>query len=123
MLEAEQAGADDAILLNYAGNVAEGCASNVFIVHSGCITTPDLASGVLPGIIRSTLIEIACEQGIPVEEKSVSPILLESADEIFLTSSTREIAAAQKLNGKQVGRGSHEMADLLASEYRRKAQA
>ncbi|HPP73834.1 MAG TPA: aminotransferase class IV [Armatimonadota bacterium] len=122
LMEAHDAGADDAILLNYAGNVAEGCASNVFLYHSGKLITPDLASGVLPGIIRATVIEIAESLGIPVEEKPVDSSLLESADEIFMTSSTREVAPVAMVNGKQVGQGSHDIARLLENEYRKLAE-
>ena len=122
-MEAEEAGADDAILLNYAGFVAEGCASNVFVVRSGTILTPDLASGVLPGIVRKVVLEIASDLGIPASEQPIEPALLESADEIFLTSSTREIAPVAVLNGKQVGKGTSEMARLLEIEYRKRAEA
>lgn len=117
-MEAEDAGADDAILLNYAGFVAEGCASNLFIVHSGRLLTPDLASGVLPGIVRQTVLQIAAELGIPTIEKPIEPALLEAADEIFLTSSTREVVPVATLEGRRVGEGTFEMAEMLGREYR-----
>lgn len=116
-MEAEEAGADDAIMLNYAGLVAEGCASNVFLVCSGALLTPDLDSGVLPGITRQVVLEIAADLPVPAAEKPIEPALLASADEIFLTSSTREIAPVATINGKRVGRGTHDMAESLAKHF------
>jgi branched-chain amino acid aminotransferase len=116
--EAEIAGADDAILLNYAGNVAEGCASNIFLFRSGILITPDIASGALPGIIRLTILEIARDLGIPVEERHVALGELEIAEEVFMTSSTREVAPVATINARKVGSGSHEVAELLEREYR-----
>ncbi len=121
--EAEVAGVDDAILLNYAGNVAEGCASNVFLVKDGVLVTPDIASGALPGIIRVTILEIARDLGIPAFERTVAPGELERADEIFLTSSAREVAPVETIDAKRVGHGSHEIAEKLEREYRARAEA
>lgn len=121
-MEAEDFKADEAILLNYAGNVAEGCASNVFLVQSGVLMTPDLASGVLRGITRMVLIKIARDFGIPVEEKPISLEVLENADEVFMTSSVREVAPVSMLNGRRVGKGTFEIAERLYKEYRRRAE-
>lgn len=121
-MEAEDAGAHEAILLNHAGFVAEGCASNVFIVRSGVLMTPDLPSGVLAGITRELSIEIASDLGMPCVEKPIEPALLETADEIFMTSTTREIAPISTLGGRQVGKGTFEMAGRLFEEYRRRAE-
>jgi len=118
LMEAEDSGADDAILLNYAGNVAECGTSNVFIMREGVLITPDLASGILSGIVRQTVIDIAGKLGIPAEERQVAPSELDSADEIFLTSSGREIAPVRNLNGRPVGSGLHEMAERMQAEYR-----
>lgn len=121
-LEAENAGADDAILLNYAGNVAEGCVSNVFIARDGVLMTPDLSSGVLPGTVRQFVMEIADESGIRVQESPVNPEQLYTADEVFMTSSTREIAPVEAVDGRRIGQGAHEIAQLLAREYRKRAE-
>lgn len=121
-MEAEQAGAGDAIMLNYAGFVAEACTSNIFMARSGVLVTPDIASGVLPGIIRDTMLEIASDLGIPVEERHFKPDVLETADEIFLTSSVREVAPVATLNGTRVGTGSHEMAERLYAEYQARTE-
>lgn len=121
-MEAEDAGAEDAILLNYAGNVAEGCASNIFVYRDGSLITPDLASGVLPGIIRQTVIEIAKDLAIPFHEKPVEPELLFSAEEVFLTSSTREVAPVSTIDNCRIGKGSHKMAALIEREYLKRAE-
>lgn len=120
--EADQAGADDAILLNYAGKVAEGCTSNVFLVRGDELLTPDLASGVLPGIIRATILEIAPSLGLKVTERAIDLSELESADEVFLTSSVREVAPVVRLNGRSVGNGTSPVAEMLEREYRRIAE-
>jgi branched-chain amino acid aminotransferase len=121
-MEAEDEGAEDAILLNYAGKVAEGCASNIFLWHDGRLITPDLDSGVLPGIIRQTVIEIAHDLQIPLEERPVEPEELFSAEEVFMTSSTREVAPVSTIDGRRVGTGSHEMAAMIEKEYLKRAE-
>ena len=121
-MEAERAGADDALLLNYAGLVAEGCASNVFLVKNGELITPDLASGALPGIIRRTVLEIANQLGLPAVESPVELGELKSADEVFMTSSVREVASVDMIDGAKVGQGTYEVAELLKREYRLRAE-
>jgi len=122
-MEAEDAGADDAIMLNYAGHVAEGCSSNVFLVRSGKLITPDLASGVLPGITRQVVLDIASKMGVPTVEKEVDPELLFSAEEVFLTSSTREIVPVARIDGREVGRGGYELTSALAAAYSKAAES
>jgi len=120
-MEAEDIGADDAIMLNYAGMVVEGCASNVFVVRDGALFTPDLASGALPGVTREAVLQIAADLGIPSEERPIDIEFLTSADEIFLTSTTKEVVPVATLNGKQVGQGGHEVTKLLAGEFHNRA--
>jgi branched-chain amino acid aminotransferase len=121
-MEAEEVGADEAIFLNYDGSVAEGCASNIFLVNSGRLFTPDLASGVLPGITRKVLLEIAEDIGIPHFEERIELQQLYSADEIFMTSSTREVAPVATLDGRMVGIGKFDAAKRLEEEYRKRAE-
>jgi branched-chain amino acid aminotransferase len=90
--EAERAGVDDAVLLNAAGKVVEFTASNLFVVKAGTLLTPPLKDGPLPGITRHTVLALAAEQGIRVQEKSFGPQFLNSADEVFATNSLIEIA-------------------------------
>jgi len=81
-VEADRRGADDAILLNTAGRIAEATAANVFAVIDGVTATPPVADGALPGIMREAVMA-----STSVEERSLSPTDLDVASEIFLTSS------------------------------------
>ncbi len=96
---------DDAILIrNHV--VTEGTASNVFIVKNGVLITPPTGHKLLPGITRDLVIEIAKNNTILVVEREVKEAELYNADEIWMTSSTREIAPVISLNGGAVGSGS-----------------
>jgi branched-chain amino acid aminotransferase len=103
--EAQAAGASEAILLNDKGEVAEGASTNVFMVKGGIVLTPPLDAGILAGITREVVIELGREMGLAVREDVIRvPDLLE-ADEIFLTSSTREAVPVRTLDGRPVGEG------------------
>jgi len=93
---------DDAILIRN-GVVTEGTASNVFIVKNGVLITPPTGQKLLPGITRDLVIEIAKNNTILVEEREVKEAELYNADEIWMTSSTREIAPVISLNDEAVG--------------------
>ena len=99
--QATQAGVIDAILLR-DGFVTEGTASNFFMVKDGVLSTPPSSQHLLPGITRDLVIELAQKNGISCEIRQIKQEELESADEIWLTSSTREIAPVIRLNGKNV---------------------
>ncbi len=90
-MEAGAAGLDEALLLNEAGLVAEGSASNIFFVKDADLLTPSLESGILPGITREAVIELADRLGIRVTGADVSPDGLRQFDEAFLTNSVIEI--------------------------------
>ena len=102
--QAGNANVEDAILIRN-GVVTEGTASNVFLVKDGMILTPPTGRQLLPGITRDLVIEIAKNNSILVEEREVKEAELYSADEIWMTSSTREIAPVISLNGEAVGDG------------------
>jgi len=85
--------------------VTEGTASNVFIVKNDVIITPPTGRQLLPGITRDLVIEIAKNNAIVVEQREIKEAELYSADEIWMTSSTREIAPVINLNGEVVGSG------------------
>ena len=95
---------EDAILIKN-GVVTEGTASNVFIVKDGVIITPPTGRQLLPGITRDLVIEIAKNNTMLVEEREIRETELSSADEIWMTSSTREIAPVINLNGEVVSSG------------------
>ena len=107
MLKHQAAAADveDAILIKNC-MVSEGTASNVFIVKNDVLITPPTGHKLLPGITRDLVIEIAKNNTILVEEREVKEAELYDADEIWMTSSTREIAPVISLNGEAVGSGS-----------------
>jgi len=91
---AHDLGADEAILLNTRGDLCEGTTSNLFLVHGDQVITPPLESGCLPGVTRAIVIELCQSLGIVVEERVLIKDDLDDADEIFLTSSAREVQAA-----------------------------
>ncbi len=102
--QAVAAEVDDAILIKNC-TVSEGTASNVFIVKNNVLITPPTGHKLLPGITRDLVIEIAKNNAILVEEREVKEAELYTADEIWMTSSTREIAPVIRLNGEAVGSG------------------
>lgn len=103
--EARRAGAAEA-LLTRDGQVLEGTSSNVFAVIDGCITTPALRDTILPGITRATILELARKHALPhAEVDELSVARLAAADEIWITSSTREIYPVTRLDDAAVGSG------------------
>jgi len=104
-LAAKEAGADDAILITRDGTVAEGTASNVFMVKDGALYTPPTDNKILPGVTRKVIEAIAKAEKIPLYEQSILPEALAQADEIWLTSSTKEALPVTQLNGQPVGSG------------------
>jgi D-alanine transaminase len=102
--QAGEEGADEAILVR-DGAAMEGTASNLFIVSNGLLITPPDSNELLPGVTRDLVLELAEEDGIPFAQASISVADLEQADEIWLTSSTREVGAVVRLNGRPVGDG------------------
>src|SRR3989475_691702 len=104
-VEANLAGADEALMLNDAGNVAECTADNVFIVKHGQIFTPPVAAGALRGITRSVVFEIAAELGVKVRETDITRHDVFVADECFLTGTAAEIVPVVKADGRSIGSG------------------
>lgn len=102
---AQERGFDDALLLNERGEVAECTSANIFIAVGPQVWTPPLASGCLPGVTRALLLEEVHAPGIEVKEKVLMPAELESADEVFITSSTRELLPVISVKGLQIARG------------------
>lgn len=89
--EARQQGASDGLLLNTNGSIAEGTMCNIFFVKGGRLITPDKNSGLLPGITRAKVLQLADQAGIDIEERQVYPDELLRVSEVFLTSSLLEI--------------------------------
>jgi branched-chain amino acid aminotransferase len=104
-LEAAEQGAQEAILLGSDSRVREGTASNVFLVKDRKMRTPSLDSGILEGVTRAVVLEVASEAGIACEEGPVLPGDLSDADEIFFTNTSWGALPAGWLDSKPVGRG------------------
>jgi len=98
------AGADEAVFVEN-GLVSECSASNFFAVIGGRVVTCPVGPKVLPGITRGVLLEIARELGIGVEERAMTEAEARGAEELFITSTTREISAVSHWDGKTVGKG------------------
>ncbi|MEE8378976.1 MAG: D-amino-acid transaminase [Gammaproteobacteria bacterium] len=102
--EALDQDAAEAILIR-DGLATEGAASNLFAVIDGVITTPPKGPTLLPGITRDLVLELAASNTLPCQEKTISLAELQQADEIWLTSSTKEILSVTQLDGKTVANG------------------
>jgi branched-chain amino acid aminotransferase len=89
--EARQRGYDEAVLLNERGEVSECTSANIFVATGGEVATPPLESGCLPGVTRELLLEVVRVPGVRVVERVLTPKDLERADEVFITSTTRDL--------------------------------
>lgn len=99
MIEAKEAGADDAILLNTAGMVTEATTSSLFAVIDGSVVTPPLSAGILDGITRRHLLTALREAGKPATELNLTEADLKRADELFITSTLKEVVPIRALDG------------------------
>lgn len=105
MQDAQARGAREAIMLNHEGDVAEGAGSNVFLVARGRLTTPPLEAGLLSGITREVVLELAGRLGIEAREDTVRVADLVQADEAFVTSTLKEVCPIRAMDGRPVGTG------------------
>jgi branched-chain amino acid aminotransferase len=101
--EAEEKGADEAIMLNTAGKIAEGSGCNLFIVRNGVLTTPPFASDILEGITRRSVLTIAQDAGIPTEIREIDRTELYLAEEAFFCGTGVQIAWIEAIDGRPVG--------------------
>jgi D-alanine transaminase len=101
---AAEAGAEEAILIR-DGLASEGSTSNLFIVRGGELVTPPKGPALLPGITRDLVIELAAQDRIPLRETTIPEQALRTADEVWITSSTREVMPVTSLDGAPVGTG------------------
>ncbi len=104
--EASRAGAFDALMLNNEGVVTECTVSNVFFARQGSLHTPSLTCGILEGVTRGVVIQLAADCGIAVEEGAFPPAALLEADECFITNTSMEIMPVSAVDGKKIGKGS-----------------
>jgi branched-chain amino acid aminotransferase len=104
--EAKFGGYDEAIMLDANGYVSEGSGENIFVIRKGVLCTPDLSCSILEGITRDTVLTIAREMGIPVEERRITRDQLWLADEVFFTGTAAEITPVREIDDRAVGEGS-----------------
>jgi len=120
-IEAKQAGALEAIMLNDQGFVAECTADNIFTVHKGTIFTPSASQGALKGITRDTIIDIARDLKIPLQEVNMTRYDIWCADEAFLTGSGAEVCPVVGLDGREIGDGKPgPITKRVLAEFRRR---
>ena len=104
-VEAVRAGCFEALMLNHKGEVAECTGDNVFLVKRGVLRTPPLDAGILEGVTRNAVLELARAAGVPVEEVALTRYDVYTADECFLTGTAAEVIPVVKCDGRVLGTG------------------
>jgi branched-chain amino acid aminotransferase len=104
-IEAIRAGCLEAIMLNQAGEVAECTGDNIFVLKGGVLKTPPPEAGILQGITRDFVLELAAKVGIPAKECTLTRHDVYTADEVFLTGTAAEVIAVTKVDGRTIGAG------------------
>jgi branched-chain amino acid aminotransferase len=120
---AHEQGFDEVVLLNERGEVAECTSANIFAVHGSQVSTPPLSAGCLPGVTRATLLEDISAPDIAISEKTLMPADLESADEVFITSTTRELLAVTSVDGLRLKPSSGEARQRLQAAFTDRTRA
>jgi branched-chain amino acid aminotransferase len=124
MQEANRRGADEGLMCNYRGELSECSQANFFIVRSGAALTPRNEAGLLEGLTRNFLFEVGEEIGVEVRYETLFPADLQTADEAFITSTTRELSPVTRIDDKPVGNGKPgQVTRRLHEGYRRRAHA
>ena len=118
-LEAKLAGVEEAIMINNEGYVAEATGDNIFIIRKGRLVTPPAFLGILEGVTRNTVMELAEKRNIPVEERIFTRYDIYSADECFLTGTAAEVIPVTKVDGRTIGSGKPgEITRTLIKDYK-----
>lgn len=105
MREARKVGAVEALIVDHEGRIIEGSTSNVFVVKGGRLYTPSESDGILPGITRARVLDVARDLGFEVELGPLTRHTVEGADELFISSSIRELLPVVRMDGLVVGSG------------------
>ncbi len=105
MQEAHRRGGEEALMCNYRGELSECSQSNFFLVRDGVALTPKSEAGLLEGITREFIFEVGDDAGVPVQKATLYPADLETAQEAFITGSTRELSPVVRIDGRPVGDG------------------
>jgi branched-chain amino acid aminotransferase len=116
--EALQNGYDEAIALDASGHVSEGTVANLFIIRDGKLITPDMATDILEGITRNSIIEIANELGIEHEQRTIDRTELYIADEAFMCGSSANVTPILSIDKRKVGNGKiGKITKMISDEY------
>jgi len=103
--EAQREGYDEVVLLNERGEVSECTAANIFMVKGDKVLTPPLSSGCLEGVTRGVLAEVAAEAGVALAERTLRMEDLYGAEEVFITSTNRNVIGVREISGRKIGDG------------------
>jgi len=122
MQEAHRRGGEEGLMCNYRGELSECAQANFFIVRNGVALTPRSAAGLLEGVTRAFLFEVGREIGVEVREETLYPADLDTADEAFITSTTRELSPVVRIDDRVIGSGKPGPVTLqLLNAYRTRA--
>ncbi len=122
MQEANRKGGEEGLMCNYRGELSECSQANFFMVRGGAVLTPRTHAGLLEGITRAFLFEVGRDIGVEVREETLYPKDLETADEAFLTSTTRELSPVTRIDERVIGTGRPGRITLMLLDgYRRRA--
>jgi branched-chain amino acid aminotransferase len=123
MQEAHRHGAEEALMCNYRGELSECSQSNFFLVRNGVALTPASEAGLLEGVTRAFLFEVGREAGVEVRDETLYPKDLDTADEAFITSTTRELSPVCRIDDRIIGSGRPgPVFKALLAGYRKRAQ-
>jgi len=116
--EAKLRGADEAVILNQAGEITEAAVCNLGFVHEGGVLTPPLSAGILAGVTRGFLLaEIAARAGVPIKEATLRPEALQGMEEAFLMSTTKDLQPVGAIDGHLYKTGPHTITRRLKSVF------
>lgn len=117
--QALQRGFDEVILLNERSEVTECTAANIFCVLNGEVTTPPLSTGCLPGVTRTTLLEVAEKAGMSIKEATLGTEDLFGADEVFITSTTRDVQPVSEIEDRKIAQVDGPVTQRMAEAFSR----
>ena len=124
MQAAQRHGGEEALMCNYRGELSECSQSNFFLVRNRAVLTPPSDAGLLEGVTRAFLFELGREEGLDVREQTLVPQDLDSADEAFITSTTRELSPVVRIDDRVIGNGRPGPITLqLLKAFRKRAAA
>lgn len=123
MQAAYRHGAEEALMCNYRGELSECSQANFFLVRGGVALTPKSSAGLLEGVTRAFLFEVGRDAGVEVRDEVLRPTDLDTADEAFITSTTRELSPVVRVDDRAIGSGTPgPITQTLLAGYRKKAQ-